>query len=289
MSRPNNRIARLAAGRRTSRAGRRCPSACELVYRRIRPPAQIVQTPAPRIIRNTVHQTVVHLHQTTHQHIRSQITAGTGGHGHTTLLVRQTAAAPAYENMMDPSRPAATAHRLLRILSAAGVRRIMRPFYREIFTRFLKQTQEEHRGKPAESLLAQAVLRRRQAPDILLRLYRRTVRRSDETILRSRLLRRYIRTVEETGERIFLYRYAVRELPVPEDLRRLPAARRVAPLPEPQMRAPAARITAPGESPPPVSAGVLRPDDAGFRVLVGRVADALDRQRRLESLRRGGM
>ena len=77
-------MARLSAGVGLARAGRHSRSARspELVYRSTRPIVQTLQPPAPRIIRNTVHQTVVHLHQTTHQHLRSQITARAGGQGH---------------------------------------------------------------------------------------------------------------------------------------------------------------------------------------------------------------
>lgn len=285
-------ITRLSAGAGLSRAGRhgRSGRAQELVYRNTRPMARTIQPPAPRIIQNTVHQTVVHLHQTTHQHIRSQITAGTDGRNRTTLLVRQSAAFPAEESVMDPSRPAWTARRLLRILSMESARQTMRPFYQEMFRGFWAREREEYRGRPAQSLLlVERVLGRQQALTTLRRFCRRTLERLDGTILHGLIFHRYVRHLRQDVDGGFIHRYIGREAPVPEDLRRLSAAKRFLPPPQPPPeREPDHGPRAESQQPaPPVSGFRLSGSD--FQVLVRGVADALSRRSRLESLRQGGM
>lgn len=285
-------IARLSAGAGLSRAGRhgRHTRAQELVYRNTRPLVQTVQPPAPRIIQNTVHQTVVHLHQTTHQHIRSQITARAGGQGHTTLLVRQSAASPAEGSVIDSSRPAWTARRLLRILSMESARRTMRPFYQEMFQGFLEQAQEAHRGKPAQSLLlVQRLLGRHQTLTTLRRFYQRTVEQLDGAILRRLICRQFVRTIRQEQSDGFIYRYAKREMPVPEDLRRLAVAKRhsLPPPPPPEQEVDPVRQAEPQKPLPPSNPTCLSGSD--FQALVRGVADALSRQSRLDTLRRGGI
>lgn len=285
-------IARLSAGAGLSRAGRhgRHTRAQELVYRNTRPLVQTVQPPAPRIIQNTVHQTVVHLHQTTHQHIRSQITARAGGQGHTTLLVRQSAASPAEGSVIDSSRPAWTARRLLRILSMESARRTMRPFYQEMFQGFLEQSQEAHRGKPAQSLLlVQRLLGRHQTLTTLRRFYQRTVEQLDGAILRRLICRQFVRTIRQEQSDGFIYRYAKREMPVPEDLRRLAVAKRhsLPPPPPSEQEVDPVRQAEPQKPLPPSNPPCLSGSD--FQALVRGVADALSRQSRLDTLRRGGI
>lgn len=285
-------IARLSAGAGLSRAGRhgRHTRTQELVYRNTRPLVQTVQPPAPRIIQNTVHQTVVHLHQTTHQHIRSQITARAGGQGHTTLLVRQSAASPAEGSVIDSSRPAWTARRLLRILSMESARRTMRPFYQEMFQGFLEQAQEAHRGKPAQSLLlVQRLLGRHQTLTTLRRFYQRTVEQLDGAILRRLICRQFVRTIRQEQSGGFIYRYAKREMPVPEDLRRLAVAKRhsLPPPPPPEQEVDPVRQAEPQKPLPPSNPPCLSGSD--FQALVRGVADALSRQSRLDTLRRGGI
>lgn len=286
-------MARLSAGVGLSRAGRHSPSARsqELVYRSTRPIVQTPPPPAPKIIQNTVHQTVVHLHQTTHQHIRSQITARAGGQGHTTLLVRQSAAHPAEENVMDPSRPMWTARRLLRILSMESARQTMRPFYQTMFRGFWEQEREAHRGKPEQSLLlVQSMLGRHQTLTTLRRFYQRTVEKLDDAIFHTLIRRQSVRYIRQEENGSFLQRYVRRETPVPEDLRYLPAAKRFTsppqPLPE-QEDGQERQAEAQKQAPPPSSSFLLNSGD--FQVLVRGVADALNRQSRLDSLRRGGM
>ncbi len=286
-------MVRLSAGVGSSRAGRHSYSARspELVYRSTRPIVRTVQPPATKIIQNTVHQTVVHLHQTTHQHLHSQITARTGGRGHTTLLVRQSTALPAEENAMDPSRPAWTARRLLRILSIESARQTMRPFYQAMFQGFWEQQREEYRGKPAESLLlVRSVLGRHQTLATLRRFYRQTVEKLDGAIFHSLIRRQYVRYIRQDGDGGFLHRYASREVPVPEDLRYLSTAKRFPPSPQPppeREAAPDRQAEVQKQAPPPASSFFLSGSD--FQILVRGVADALSRQSRLDSLRRGGM
>ena len=286
-------MARLSAGVGLSRAGRHSRSARspELVYRSTRPIVQTVQPPATKIIQNTVHQTVVHLHQTTHQHLRSQITARAGGQGHTTLLVRQNAALPAEENAMDPSRPAWTARRLLRILSMESARQAMRPFYQKMFQGFWEQQREEYRGKAAQSLLlVESILGRHQTFTTLHRFYRPAAEKLNGAIFHSLIRRQYVRYIRQDESGGFLHRYASREVPVPEDLRYLSTAKRfpLSPQPPPEREHDRER-QAEAQKPAPPPENSFRMSGSDFQILVRGVAGALSRQSRLESLRRGGM
>lgn len=277
-------VARLANRRHSLSA--RLP---ELVYRTARPLARPTPPPAPRIIQNTVHQTVVHLHQTTHQHILNRLSAARDPRGNTALMIRQTAVGPASDGPRDESRPALAARRMLRVLSTESARQTLRPFYREMLQGLLEEKREEYRGRPAHSLLlVQTVLGRRRTLDALRRFYRHIVNHLDESSLQNMIFRRSVRHIwrDETGG--LVHRYVRRELDVPEELCRLPEAKPVpSPMqpPEPEeRREPEKRRP----EPPPVEHG-LRLTDRDFRVLVRGVADALGRQSRLESLRRGGM
>jgi len=247
-----------------------------------------VQPPAPRIIQNTVHQTVVHLHQTTHQHILNRLPAAGGGREVPMLIVRQTAPRPSDDGTIDSSRPALAARRMLRVLSADSAQRTLRPFYRGLFQEILDREREEYRSRPAQSLLlVQSVLGRHQTLTTLRRLYREASERLDGFILHSLAHRRYVRHVRQDQEKRFSHRYAGQERAVLEELRH-PAARRVPPLPPPEpepSHAPEGKIA--GTLPP--SGGVLRLSGADFQSLVRGVADALSRRNRLESMRRGGM
>lgn len=291
MSRPSS-IARLSGGAGLSRAGRHSRAARfqELVYRNTRPPAQPARPPAPRIIQNTVHQTVVHLHQTTHQHILNRLSAASDGQGNTTLLVKQTAVRPTPDSGADDSRPALAARRMLRVLSAESARQTLRPFYRNMLQELLEQEREEYRSKPAQSLLlVQSILGRRQTLASLRRLYRQTAERLDGSIFHSLIYRRYVRHIRQEENGGPVRRYASREAAVPEDLRRLPAAKRLPPLPPPPPEREADRVSpAEPSKPAPPPANGLRLSSGDFQMLVRGVADALGRQSRLDSLRRGG-
>jgi len=255
------------------------------VHRNLRPPARPVPPPAPRIIRNTVYQTVVHLHQTTHPHIQNRLPAAGNGRGG--LLVLRQAVPPPEPAGLDGSRPALTARRMLRILSAESARQTLRPFFRERLRELLVRERETYRGRPAQSLaLLQGVLGRGLLRETLCRLCRRTVEARDSAVLCSLVhpgLFQLLRWGGEAG----LGRYARRELAVPEELRRLSAARRLPPLPPPAQEPALASREEPKE-PPPSAAGYPL-SGSGFQALVRGVADALGRQSRLESLRRGGV
>ncbi|MBD5148281.1 MAG: hypothetical protein HDT19_05825, partial [Oscillibacter sp.] len=112
----------------------------ELVYRSAVPPARPIRQPVPPIIHNTVHQTVVHLHQTTRRHVFNRFTAaGTGMAG---LIIRQTPERPAPEDRMDPSRPTLIASRLLRLLSTESAQKALVPYFHSIVRNFLEQERE---------------------------------------------------------------------------------------------------------------------------------------------------
>lgn len=154
----NNSAARLSAGMGLSRAGRhsRSGAAPELVYRISRPLTRPVRQPSPQIIHNTVHQTVIHLHQTARQRVFNRFTAA--GNGTAALIVRQTPARPAPENAIDPSRPTLIASRLLRVLSADGAQKVLRPFFYRIFQSFLEQEREVWHSRPPQLPPAAAAL-----------------------------------------------------------------------------------------------------------------------------------
>lgn len=287
-------MTRLSGGTGLPRAGRRRPGthAPELVYRNMRPLVQPIQPPAPRIIQNTVHQTVVHLHQTTHQHILNRLSAAKGGRENTTLLIKQTAIQPVAESAMDESRPALAARRMLRILSAESARQTLRPFYRGMLQGLLEQEREAYRGKPAQALLLmQRMLGRHQMLTTLHRLYRRTTEQLEGSILHRIVYRRYVRCIQQ-GENGLLFRYTSRERPVPEELRSLPVAKRyVLPSPpgqEPEQE-PEQGPRAGPQKPTPAPAGGFSLSGGDFQLLVRGVVEALGRQSRLDSLRRGGM
>lgn len=280
-------VARLAGDRRRSRAGRFGSRPPELVYRSTRPLVRTVQLPAPRIIQNTVHQTVVHLHQTTRQHVLNRLSAAGDGRGGATLAIQ-----PADGGAMDGSRPALTARRMLRILSTESARRTLWPFYQELFQELLNREREKYRGRPEKSLLlVQSILDRHQMLTSLRRLYRPPANKPDGARVHMLVCQRYVRHIRQDGEADYFHRYASRQRMTPEDLRQLPAARRSPPLPHPHPHD-RERSREPGErrtQAPPVPASGLRLSDADFQLLVRGVAGALGRQSRLEALRRGGM
>lgn len=190
---------------------------------------------------------------------------------------------------MDPSRPARTARRLLRILSMESARRTMLPFYREMFTAFLTQEREERRRKPAQSLLlAERLPGRCQTLNTLRRFYRQTSEQLDGFILRSLTRRRYIRYICQEEGSGFVHRHALRE--PGEEPRPMPAAKRLSPPPRfPTEQEPGYEPRGELQRPLPPTASGLRLSGSEFQFLVQGVADALHRQNRLASLRRGGV
>ena len=191
---------------------------------------------------------------------------------------------------MDPSRPMWTARRLLRILSMESARQTMRPFYQAMFQGFWEQERDAHRGKPAQSLLlVQSILGRHQTLATLRRFYQRTVKQLDDAVFHTLIRRQSVRYIRQEENGGFLHRYARRETPVTEDLRYLPAAKRLAspPQPPPEREAAPGRQAEAQKQAPPENG--FRMSGSDFQILVRGVADALSRQSRLESLRRGGM
>lgn len=278
-------VARLASRRHGLSA--RPP---ELVYRTARPLARPAPPPAPRIIQNTVHQTVVHLHQTTHQHILNRLSAARDPRGSTALLVRQTAVGPPPDGPTDESRPALAARRMLRVLSTESARQALRPFYRELLQGLLEEKREEYRGRPAHSLLlVQTLLGRHRTLDALSLYHRQVVNQNSEYSLQTLIHRWSVRHIWREEPGVLVHRYARREPDGPEELCRQPEAKRPpAPTPPPEPEEPREPEKRRPEPPPPAERG-LRLTDREFQVLVRGVADTLGRQSRLESLRRGGM
>lgn len=234
------------------------------MYRNTRPLAWTIRPPAPRVIQNTVHQTVIHLHQTTRRYALNRLPAVGAGRGAAVLLVRQAAAQPVRDGAADASRPTLAARRLLRLLSAESARQTLRPFYQRLFRELLARELEERRGRPAQSLL----LARRV-------LGRRTL---DSFMLHSFIYRRYVCRVQQDGERYFFHQSAGSRQALPGDLPH-PAGERVPDCPLPKGRV---------EEAAEATAGLCL-SGAEFRLLVRGVADALGRRSRLDTLRRGGM
>lgn len=135
---------------RRSHAGRhgRGGASQGLIYRKTVPLARTIRQPAPQIVHNTVHQTVVHLHQTTYQHVHHRCTAA--GSGITELIVRQAPAHPRPEDSIDPSRPTLVASKLLRVLSTESAQKILQPFFCRIVQHFLEQEREVWRSRPSQ-------------------------------------------------------------------------------------------------------------------------------------------
>jgi len=176
---------------------------------------------------------------------------------------------------------------MLRILSTHSARQTLRPFFQKLLQELLAREGEDYRGNPARSLLlVQHILGRRQARTVLERFYRETTQCRFMT--HSFLYRTCVHRFQHEGESGRIPRYVRRELAVPEDLRELHVAKRLPP-PQPPPETQPAR--APQEEPekPAPPAGELSLSEADFRVLVRGVADALGRQSRLDTLRRGGI
>lgn len=118
------------------------------MYRRTRPPERPIPQPAPRIIHNTVHQTIVHLHQTKHQRVFNRFTAAGGERAE--LIVRQAPPPPSPENSIDPSRPTLMANKLLRVLSTESAQKVLQPFFYRIVQSFLEREREVQPGRPSQ-------------------------------------------------------------------------------------------------------------------------------------------
>lgn len=282
----------------------------ELVYRRSQPILPLQQR-APQIIHNTVHQTVVHVHQTTLQHIRRQIHSASYLRQNAFLLVLpQPAAVRPHGDRLDPAQPTRAAHTLLRIFSKESARREMKPFYSDVVRGVLQEEQERYKSHPTKAIsLIWNLFGQHQAFRTLTRFYLGAVEKLGSNyfpalsgpnslylaagvLMHSRVYQRYIHQIWSQESHTIPLRYTVREGTVTEDLLRLSLAKRTF-LPSreelermvrasDQERAPAAAVS---EPPAPEA----RLSESDFRALVRGVTNSIGRQTRLDALRRGGM
>lgn len=272
-------------------------------------PVPIRQVLQKTVVRQTVRQTVVHLHQTAvHRHVRQTFLSVNDLRQAAFLLVMPSPRPPAREEgTADPSRPTRTAHRLLRVFSQESARRELRPFYSGVVRTVLREEQERYRSRPTQAIsLIWTLFGRREAFRTLTRFYMSAVERLGShyypalngpnalylaagVLLHSRTYRQYVRQFWRQEALSLPARYAGRERAVPEDLAVLPAARRLLSPRElteevasQERRSPAVREVPAAPSGPPV-----RLSEAEFRALARGVAGLLGREARLEALRRG--
>lgn len=283
----------------------------DLVHRK----AQAV-LPAPvkpaQVIHNTVYQTIVHVHQTTLQHIRRQINAAGYLRQDAFLLVLPQPAAPRSGDRLDPAQPTRAAHTLLRIFSKESARREMRPFYSDVVRGVLQEEQERYKSRPTKAIsLIWNLFGQHNAFRALTRFYLGVVDKLGSNyfpalsganslylaagvLMHSRVYQRYIHQIWSQEAHALPLRYASREGAVTEDLLRLPVAKRTF-LPSrdelermvrsvDQERANTA-VPAAAPTPPPE----VRLSQSDFRALVRGVTNSIDRRTRLEALRKGGL
>lgn len=281
---------------------RRQPGDVSLIHRRVRPAAP----PRPRetkVVHNTVHQTVVHIHQTVLK--QSRITAARYLRQNAfLLLLPQIQPRPREPDLL--SRPARSAKMLVRIFSREGARRELRPFYSDVVRGVLKEEQERYRSRPTKAIsLIWSLFGRPHAFRTLMRFYLSAVERLGTNyypalkgpnalhlvtgvLAHSGFCRRYVYQMWNRSG--IAPRYAVRTGGTAEDLARLPVARRGLP----PLRQAAERLlqesgggqARKAEAPAPEREPRL--SEREFRALVRGVTAALSRQSRLESLQRGG-
>lgn len=269
----------------------------ELTYRKTPVPLQKVIE--KKTTRQIVQNTAVHLHQSiVHRHIHRQYTVVHALRQDAFLIVMPKEKAVRSEQD-DPSRPARTAQRLLRLFSRESVRRELQPFYSGVVRNVLREEQDRFRGRPAQAIsLIWNLFGRRQAFRTLTRFYMNAVSRLGSSyypalnspnalflaaniLFHSRIYRREIRQLWR--HELLTARRPPREQTALEA--ELYVMRRAAPPRELVERAaeePAPAARSPGEAQRPVQLS-----EADFRALVRGVARSLGRETRLEALRRG--
>lgn len=283
----------------------------DLVHRKAQavPPAPV--KPA-QVIHNTVYQTIVHVHHTTLQHIRRQINTASYLRQDAFLLVLPQPAAQPRGNHLDPAQPTRAAHTLLRIFSKESVRREMRPFYSDVVRGVLQEEQERYKSRPTKAIsLIWNLFGQHNAFRTLTRFYLGAVDKLGSNyfpalsganslylaagvLMHSRVYQRYIHQIWSQESHTLPLRYTSREGAVTEDLLRLPVAKRTF-LPSrdelermvrsvDQERA-NTTVSAPAPAPTPE----VRLSESDFRALVRGVTNSIDRQTRLEALRKGGL
>lgn len=271
-----------------------------LIHRRMRPAAP----PRPRetkVVHNTVHQTVVHIHQTVLK--QSRITAARYLRQDAfLLLLPQIQPRPREPDLL--SRPTRLAKMLVRVFSRESARRELRPFYSDVVRGVLKEEQERYRSRPTKAVsLIWSLFGRPHAFRTLTRFYLSAVERfncfpalngpnvlylATGVLTHSRLYRRYVYQMWNRSG--IAPRYAVHMGGTAEDLARLSVAGRGQP---PSRQAVERLIQESGggqarQAEAPASEREPRLSEREFRALVRGVTAALSRQSRLESLRRGG-
>ena len=306
---PRPEIGVLPGGRPLLSRGavrRFAPSGVELRCRRDpEPPA----SPGRTVVRQTVCQTAVHLHQTFPRHIHR--------HVHTAVLLRRDAvllllpreAARAGEVLPDPSRPTRAAHALLRLFSKESAKRELLPFYRDTVRSVLREEQERYKSRPAGAVaLIWNLFGRPHAFRTLTRFYLGAVEKLGSryfpalsgpnalclaagVVLHSQVYRRHVRRLWTRERQELSLRYSLGEVPAPDGLMQLPALRSAAPPPREELERPM-RSAAPGDArpaPPAPPRGEARLSEEEFRALVRGVARSLGKRARLEALERGGL
>lgn len=279
---------------------RRQPGDVNLIYRRMRPAAPSWPRET-KVVHNTVHQTVVHIHQTVLK--QSQIMSVRGPRqGALSLLLPRIQPWP---REPDPlSQPTRTAKMLVRVFSRESARRELRPFYSDVVRGVLQEEQERYRSRPTQAVsLIWSLFGRPHAFRTLTRFYLSAVERLNHfptlngpnalylaagVLTYSRLCRRYV--YQMWNRSCIAPRYAVHTGGTAGDLAQLPVARRSL-LPFRQAVERLIQESGSGQAwraEAPVTEREPRLSEREFRALVRGVTAALSRQSRLESLQRGG-
>lgn len=273
-----------------------------LVYRRV--PVPVRERPPQKIIRQTIRQNVIHIHQTIlNRYVRQNFMAAHYLRQDAYMLLLPPAVGRARVESDDLSRPGRAARRLRRLFSGESVRRELRPFYGEVVRGVLREEQERYRSRPTQAIsLIWDLFGRRQAFRTLTRFYMSVVERlggnyypalsssnalflAANVLLKSRVYRQYVRNFHYREGEALTARYLPRQRLDAGELSLL-AVRRAAPLRETVEEA--ARQN--GQTGPRVEDSAqrgARMDEAQFRALVRDVARSLEREARLERLRRG--
>lgn len=268
--------------------------------------------PPPRetkIVRETVRQTVVHMHQTVLKQTFQRISAVSYLRQDAFLLVLPQIQSRRRE-LDDPSRPTRSAQMLVRIFSRESARRELRPFYSGVVRSVLKEEQERYKGRPTKAIsLIWDLFGRPNAFRTLTRFYLGAVERlgsnyfpalngpnalylATGVLTHSRVYRRYIYHLWNRADSGVPPRYAVRVGSAEEDLARLSVARRSLILSreavERLIQETGGGQARRADAPAPAPAQEPRLSESQFRALVRGVADSLSRRSRLGTLQRGG-
>lgn len=263
----------------------------------------------PQEIHNTIYQSVVHVHRTTLQHIRQQIHAAGYLRQDAFVLLLPQLALRLPGQRLDQAQPTRAAHTLIRIFSKESAKREMRPFYSDVVRSVLREEQDRYKTKPTKAIsLIWNLFGRHNAFRTLTRFYLGAVEKlggnyfpaltgrnalylAAGVLIHSRVYQRCMRQIWSQENRGLPLRYAAKEVPLTEELMRLPAARATV-LPSREELERMVRPSHQEHSPaaaPPSSPSQVRLSESDFQALVRGVTRSIGRQTRLESLRKGGM